>query len=229
MTMSLFFLHGTFSPFVFILHQSNPKNTELVMVLDHSFKEQQNIGKFDQKFDKYSMLGYNYLTTQKNRLYFIEHYNPKLNIYDIDKKEISQITVPNDNTSLDSTWNKKQFIEDDRKKLSNEVHRFLSVHGMGNGVYLLEMCINKNIFYSRVFNIDKRTITTFPYSALLGSGNEKQALYFNHIIGSFDKGIIAVFNDSLTFNKYKKNYLKLENIQFKADDNPIIVFFEFNQ
>ena len=57
----------------------------------------------------------------------------------------------------------------------------------------------------------------------------KNNLYFDRIPGSYDQGIIGAFFDAEEFNKHKKNYPALKNIQLKMDDNPILVFFEMSQ
>jgi len=164
-------------------------------------------------------------------LFFIDYYNCVLNVYDKNNQSLSRLEIPNENSLLDSIWSKNQFVESDRTDIRIRLHRFNSVFAFDNGLYLLEMCGEKKILNNWIINLERRSALITPISSLFGDFTQKiqKDIFFDSIPGSFDRGIIGVIYNTEKFNLHKAKYPILNDIQFNAVDNPILVFFEFNK
>ena len=203
------------------------KNKKAILLMDEGFEEVGRIGIYDPRIEKYKFMGLNVLAKRKGKLYYIENYDLAINIFAPMTRESFQLTVPNENADLEKTWGKRRLSENDRQKIRNKIHRFVKIHGYYNGLFLIEMCREKNIFDCWLLNLEKKVNIIVPFNSMVG-GSEKN-LYFDLISGSYSNGIIGVFDNAEVFNRYKGNYSILKDIEFKNEDNPILVFFEFDQ
>lgn len=202
-----------------------------VIVLDPFFVQVDGIGSYDTRLKKFLFLVFNAMTRNGHRLYFLDYYDLNLNIYDTKTKHLSQLQIPNSNHRLDTIWNKKRLSQEDEKEIHHLIHRFNMVFCFGESILLFEKLVEKEIFRSWLLNLTKKEVVVFNKENLYGINGAKaqKDLFFDRIPGSYDKGIIAAFDDAEDFMAHRDKDPKLKAIQFKADDNPILVFFEFDK
>ena len=139
---------------------------------------------------------------------------------------MSCLKIPNENKSLDNIWEKRRLNEKDMDKIKNKIHRFNWIFSFNDNLLLSEYNKENKIFDFWLLNLKTKKAIIFPYP---GPEFISKNLFFNRIVGSYDKGIIGVFNCIEKFNKYKKDFPVLKNIEFSIEDNPILALFEFNQ
>jgi 6-bladed beta-propeller len=202
-----------------------------ISILNPFFVKIGGIGDFDVRLDKYIFTFSMHMAKMGSNLYFITEYDFSLNIYNTVTQTLSRLVLPNNNSQLDSIWNKDNFNEDDRREVKNKIHRFDSIFAFNDRLLLSEFCREKNHHNLWLFDLKKKIAKIFPLACFYGNFKEKvqKDLFFDLIPGSYENGIIGVFDDVEEFNLHKHKYPILKDIQFKADDNPILAFFEFNQ
>ncbi|MCP5045960.1 MAG: hypothetical protein GY940_02240, partial [bacterium] len=146
-------------------------------------------------------------------------------------KEIDRLSIPTDNSKLDSTWEKKRIDQDADEKITNQVHRFDDIFSFSDRLLLFESCREKEIWHAWLLDLKKKEVLIFSRKSLYGDYRVKVKgdLFFRRIPGSYENGIIGAFDDSEAFNRHKDKYPLLKDLQFNADENPILVFFEFNR
>jgi 6-bladed beta-propeller protein len=212
-------------------YRKKPGVKNAVIVLNPHFVKIGGIGNYDSRLEKTRYLFHNVFAKKGKQLYYLDYYDPNLNIYNSESKRLQQLQIPNENSKLDKTWGKKKITQDDDMVIHKTIHRFVDIFSISDRILLSEFCIEKNIFNLWLLNLEKKEILIFPKKNLLGENAVKlqKDLFFNRIPGSFENGIVGAFDDVEEFNLYKYKYPTLKDIEFKADDNPILVFFEFNQ
>ena len=95
--------------------------------------------------NKYSYSSFNGLAKQDKKLYFPGIYDFTLNEYDTTTQQHAVLTVPSENSSLDATWGKKNFVEKDRRKIKDQLHLFRLAFPFDNKLLLFEYCRDKEI------------------------------------------------------------------------------------
>lgn len=196
-----------------------------VLVFDLELEEQDGLFEYDNRLEKYSYLPVNHLAENKGALVFSDHYDLRLRLYNPLEKPIVQLQLPNENFKLNTLWEKKNFVENDLTEIKKNLHRFNMVLGSGDYLFLVEDCRSKNVYNYWVIDLTKKKALVFKYTDPAFFENN---LFFSVIVGSYEKGIIGVFNDPEKFNKHKKDYRVLQDIEFTNEDNPLLFFFEFN-
>lgn len=207
-----------------------PKVKNTIMIFDAFFNHAGGINGYDSRLKKYNYSSHETIARKDDQLYYSSYYDLSLSVYNPDTESVIRLNVPNSNSSLEQIWNKKSFNEGDRREIRNRIHRFQTVYGFKDAVLLLEVCRAKKIYNIWLLNLEKKEATIFPYFNLIGDFNKKtqDSLFFSLIPGTYENGIIGVFDNVDDFNKYKHQFPLLKDIQFKAEDNPVIAFFEFN-
>jgi hypothetical protein len=216
--------------YVFVLHYDRkPKEKKAVLVFDSFLKNIGGIGEYDTRIEKNLLVVTNALAKIDGSLFFIELYDLCLHIYDTQTKKLSRLSIPNNNSRLDDFWKKKQFTRKDDRELNTHLHRFGDILTMNERVLLIEDYNAEEIYRVWLLNLEKQEALIFNQSSLYGDFRVKVKtdLHIDRIPGSYEKGIIGVLDDVEEFNLHKAKYPTLKDIQFKADDNPILIFFEF--
>jgi 6-bladed beta-propeller protein len=205
------------------------KNRGAISVFDFSLQKKDSFGPFDRRYEKARLGLVNYLAKFGNNLYFLENYDPAINIYNTNTKEIKRFQVPNDNGRLDVILGKKQLTQKDHEEIMNVVHHFISIISVGDKLLLSESCREKEISSFWLMDFEKKQAVIFPGTSLFGDYKKKvqDDLFFDLYSGYNGNGIIGVFRYPEKFNLHKKNQPFLKDIPFNNDDNPILVFFEF--
>ncbi len=207
-----------------INYRSAPKTRKSILILDSQFNEVGGLEPYDERLDKYRFLPLNRLATRGSKLCFFDYYDLNLKVYDPESKEITRLLIPNDNASLDAVWGKNGLRETDMTEIKKRLHNFGLIYGFKNGLLLFERWKEKKIFDYWFLSLEKKKVVTFAYSREFLDNN----LFFNRVSGSYEDGIIGVFDDDVKFNKYKKDFPALKEIEMSVEDNPILVFFQFN-
>jgi 6-bladed beta-propeller len=211
-------------------YDRKPKEKKAILVFNSFLKNIGGIGEYDTRLEKNLLVVKNSLAKIDGSLFFIDTYDICLNIYNTQTKNLSRLSVPNNNSSLDNIWKKKQFTLKEDQELDNHLHRFENILSIDERILLIEYNNDKNKYHVWLLNLEKREVLIFKWSSLFGSSREKVKtdLYINRIPGSYKNGIIGVLDNVEEFNLHKAKYPILKDIEFKADDNPILVFFEFS-
>ena len=208
------------------------KDRKAIFILDPDFEKVGEISQYDTRLQKYLFLPKKIFGKSNNQLYFIDIYDLRLNIFNPDLQELSYLQIPNENAKLDSIWRKKRLSRKDEKIIGNRMHRFGLIFGFKDWIFLYERYREKNLYYDAwLLNPVKRKAIIFPYLMMCRYSDKKfpPNLYFNYIAGSYENGIIGVFDSVERFNKYKKDFPILKGIEFKTEDNPILALFEFDR
>ncbi len=208
-------------------YRSNPEEKKAIIVLDLNFRQVNAIGNYDTRLEKMIYGLWESMATHNNTLYYINHYSLALNIYNTKTQRTARLKFPDRNNSSDSLWKKKTLSIDDEQEISNNLHRFLNIKSFNHHLFLFEICNKQRLYNVRLVNLQQKKTITFSRSCLTGQKTAND-LYFYMIPGSFEKGIIGVFNDVEKFNLYKNRYPLLKEMQFNADENPVLTFFEFH-
>ncbi len=210
-------------------HKSVEKKA--ILVFDSSFSQVGRIGDYETRLEKYLFGVSGFLAKKDRSLYYIDFFDPCLNVYNTKTHELVHLPIPNNNSKLDKFWKKKYFTQKDDEKVLTILHRFDNIFIVGKKIFLSEVNYDKTLFQIWLLDLEKKETLIFNQSSLFGDYQLKikQDLYFNSISGSYDKGIIGVVNNKDNFNLHKNKYLILKDIEFKAEDNPILIFFEFNR
>jgi hypothetical protein len=201
-----------------------PRTDEAILIYNTDLKKVGGFHEFDMRLEKYRFIPNKFFAKSSNILYFIDCYDFRLLEYDPKFQDFSCLKIPSDNSELDSIWGKKVLTENEYREIKKRVHRFNHVYGFKDGLFLFAYCQEKRIFDHWVLNLEKRKAIVYKYSAEYLKNN----LFFNHFAGEYDDGVIGVFNDHERFNKYKDKYPAFRDVDYRVDDNPILVFFEFN-
>ena len=214
--------------YIFILgYRDVPKNKKQILILNSNLKKVGEIGTYDTRLEKYLFIPIKIFAKNQDNLYFIDIYDFKLNIFNQKSKEMSSLRIPNENKSLDNIWEKNQryLSEKDMDKVKNKTHRFEKIFSFNDNLLLTEYCKYKKIFDFWLLNLKTKKAIIFPYF-----DKEKyiRKLLFG-VRGSNGKEVISVVDDIDTFNKYKKDFPVLNDIEFSIEDNPILALFEFNK
>jgi hypothetical protein len=212
---------------IYIAHlgfRTSPITDEAILIYNTDFKKVGGLLDFDTRLESYKFIPSNFFAKNGKILYFIDYYDIKLLEYDPKYQAISCLKIPSDNFELNAIWGKKVLSENDYREIKKRVHRFNYVYGFKDGLLLLAYCAEKRIFDYWVLNLEKRKAIVYKYSAEYFKDN----LFFDTFAGGYDSGVIAAFNDHDKFNKYKDKYPVFRNIEYRIEDNPILVFFEFN-
>lgn len=218
--------------YIYVLrYLRTPSEKNKIIVLDPFFVPVDGIGKYDIQLEKMLYLVSNSMDRNRKKLYFIDNYNLNLNIYNTETKHLSQLQIPNNNSQLDPVWEKKRLSQEDENRIHQLIHRFNNILCFSDTVFLFESFIEEKIFRIWLLNLEKKEVVIFNRENLFGLNGAKvqKDLFFDRISGSYNKGIIAAFDDAEDFMSHRDNYPKLRDINFKADDNPILVFFEFDK
>lgn len=218
--------------YVFVLrYRRSTKNKKKILILNSDLKEIGGISKYDERLEKHLYLPKRILSKYNNKLYFIDIYDLKLNIFNPAALSISNLNIPNENAKLDSLWKKERLSMKDENKLGFDLHRFELVYAFNKGLLLHENCKTKGISKFWLLNLEKRRAIIFPYSNICKYSDKEttESLFFNYIAGSYDQGVIGVFDSVERFNKYKKDFPALKDIEFTIEDNPILALFEFDK
>ncbi len=189
------------------------------------------IGQYEERFEKYVFSGSRTIASSQNLLYFTDSYDLGLNTYDLTTQKISHLRIPNNNSVLDSVWEKKHFIEADMTEIKKRLNFFSIIFPMENNLILSENHREKKVFDLWRLNLEKKEAIIYSNFCFYKKkeGKEKKQLFFSQIAGTDKNTVIAVFFDPEDFNKYKNDYPALKDIEFKFDDNPILAFYEFNE
>jgi len=202
-----------------------PEEKRAIIILNKDFNEVGGLSNFETRFEKYKFIPFNIMAKNRNNLFYIDIYDLGLNKFNPGDEKLIKLKIPNDNENLNDIWEKRHLQEKDRIEIKKKTHRFISILSMEEKLFLTESCPYKRIFNYWLLDLDKRKalILTYP-----GPEYFEKALFFDRIVGAYDRGLICVFNNSEKFNKYKSEFPALENIEFAVEDNPILVLFEFN-
>jgi hypothetical protein len=212
-------------------YRGNPGEKKAIIVLNTLFSKVGSVGDYDIRLEKYIFNIRDALAKSEKKLYFIDYYDPTLKIYDSSAKRLIQLQIPNKNSVLDKIWQKSRINDNDDKKILSQLHRFNSIKIVDNRILLMEINRANKTYRSWLLNLTAREVHIFDRSVLFGDYRieDKPDIYFNRVPGTYDNGIIGVMDDVENFDLHKNKYPLLKDIQFKADDNPILVFFELYQ
>jgi len=206
----------------FFKKERSKKNA--LLVFDLELREQDGLFEFDKRMEKYCYSPVKRLAENNEGILFTDKYDLRLRLYDPRDNHVLQLRLPNENSRLNAIWEKKNFTEDDRTTIKKNIHRFNMVFRSGDFLFLNEFCLNKNIYDYWVLDLTGKKLLVFKYP---DSSFFEENLFFNRIVGSYEKGIIFVFNNPEEFDKYKKDYPGLRDISFTNEDNPLLCFFQF--
>ncbi len=218
--------------FVSILGYDNkPKEKKALQVYNSFLVNIGGIGEYEERFEIYRFGVLRKMAVNHDRLYFIEHYDFELNVYDLNSQKISQLRIPNNNSVLDKVWEKRHFVEADRTEIKSRLHRFDDIYSLKNELLLHESWKEKKVYNIWRLNLDKKEAVIYSMFSFYKDWEIKNPsqLFFSYFVGTYENAVIAVFLDSDDFNKYKGDYPALKTIDFKLDDNPILAFYEFNE
>ena len=207
------------------------KDRKAILILNSNFEKIGEIAHYDTRLQKYLFLPGRIFSKSNNHLYFIDIYDLKLNIFNPELREISYLQVPNENANLDSIWRKNRLSRKDERTIGDKLHRFELRFSFKDWIFLQESCWEKDMYYDAwLLNLDRKKAIIFPYKKMCRYSDKKfpPNLLFNYIAGSYEQGVIGVFDSVERFNRYKKDFLVLEHIEFKPEDNPILALFEFD-
>ncbi len=200
------------------------KNKAAIEVLNlHTFETVGAIGKLDTRVEKYAFLPRNVQTEYKNSLCYIDFYDLRFRIFNLESKQTLQLTLPNDNVALNPVWEKKNFQEKDRTHIKKFIHRFEFAHASGNGLFLNEFRGNKMIDNYWFIDLDAKKARVFLNPE---PESRKEELFISYMAGAYDNGIVAVLDNDTSFNKHKMKFPALKDIEFGMEDNPLLVLFE---
>ena len=219
--------------YIFVLrYRHSPKIKKAIIILDSDLKKVGEMSTYDTRLEKYLCLPKRIFAKSNGKLCFIDIYDLKLNIFNPKNNEIYFLSIPNENYNLDLIWKKRKLIEKDYKEIRTRIHRFNLIFGMKDRIFLKESCVEKNIYYNAwILNLEKRKAIIFPYLKICRYSDKEilPNICFNFIAGSYNKGVIGVFDSVERFNKYKRDFPALKDIEFNIEDNPILALFEFNK
>lgn len=190
------------------------------------------IGQYDSRLEKYIYLGYKTLASTSSSLYITDYYDLGFSVYDVNTRNISRLTVPSQNRVLDSVWSKKNFTETERTKIKQGLHSFIGIFSAEDYLLLFENCDEKRSYHIWQVNLKEKEVHIYPlYNCFYQDEaiKEQPILFFSRIVGTSGNAMIAMFADPEEFNKNKKDYPILRDISFQVEDNPILVFVEFNK
>lgn len=200
---------------------SSPDPKAALLIFDSQLEKTGGILNHDPRLEKYSFLPINLLAKKKENLYFSYIYDLGILQYNTKTRKITRFTIPNQNHILEKTWEKRNFQEEDRRLISNTLHRFAKIHGTNDFLFLYEFCNERRIYDYWILDLEKNKITIFPFP---GPGFFETHLFFDRIVGSYEEGILGVFDDPGKFNQYQGSFPALKEISFSQQDNPILVF-----
>lgn len=215
---------------IFRYRQPNEKKNAII-ILNPFFVRTGGVGKYDPRLENYLFALHNCTAKSEKSLFFLDYYDLTINIYDTVSQELLRLPFPCDNTKLEKTWQKKHFTQEDDQEILTYLHRFNDIFYFDGRLLLFEIHNASNTYNIWLLDLEKKEARVFKQSSLLGDFQvkEKQGLYFNRVAGVFEKGIICVFDDVENFNRYKAGFPETKDIEFNAEDNPILVFFEFKK
>ncbi len=197
-----------------------------VLIFDPDLIETGGLFPFDTKLEKYKFLNSNNLAQNGANLFYIDNYDFRLQMYDPQKNTLIKLDIPNGNKDLESIWNKGNFTEADRTEIKNKINRFSSIYAVENTLFLTERCKSRKIFNYWLLNLEKRKAIIFSYNWDEWAAGK---LFSLRIIGSYDKGFIVSFLDPDELNWHKKDYPFLKDIEMAMEDNPLLVYLEFDK
>lgn len=202
-----------------------------ILMLDAFFVNIGGFGDYDSRLEKITHIPANALAKKDKTLYYTDIYDLSVNIYDTSASTLTFLPIPNANSNLETLWKKTRLTQTDEQKILVRLQRFENIFSLDDRLLLFEHCIEKKMFKVWLMNLVKKEIIVFDWQDLYGTfgARDKGDLFFNRITGSYENHLIGAFYDEEAFNRFKHKYSILQNIQFKADDNPVIAFFEFNR
>jgi len=214
--------------YIYILrYLYSPKIKKAILILNSDFSKIGEIYPYDTRFEKFSFLPNKIFSKSNNNLSFIDIYDFRLQIFNPKSKKIYQLQIPNENANLDVIWEKRSLTEKDKTEIKKRIHRFNFIFAYNDGLFLNEYCIGKKIYDYWILNLEKKKAIIFHYYP--SSEFLAKNFFFDRIVGSYEKGVIGVFNDDERFNKYKEDFPALKDIEFTIEDNPILALFEFDK
>ena len=210
---------------------SNQGEKKAIIVLNPFFAKVGGIGVYDGRLDKYIFNVQNVMAKKGKKLYFIDHYDLNLNIYDTGTQKLVRLPFPNNNSILNKIWEKQRISDSDDKEILTKLHRFNGILSFEDKILLLELHRAEDLYRVWLLSLENKEILIFDWSSLYGDfrEEEKTDLYFNSIPGTFKQRLIGVIDDVENFELYKKDYPVLKDFQFSAEENPMLAFFEFHQ
>ena len=212
-------------------YRNKKESKRAVLIYDSSLVKTGGLKVYDSRLDKYLYIFSKSMASKKDRLYFLDYYEFNLNIYETQTRELVSLPIPNKNSELEATWSKKRLTRDDELRIQDKLHHFDGIYNLGNRLLLYEFHGEKKIWNAWLLDLKKREAIIFKRNCLYGDYRVKvqKDLYFNRVPGSYENGIIGAFDDERRFNSHKHNFPLLKDIELNLDDNPILVFFEFNR
>ena len=215
------------SIFLYVIGYRNREGEKnSIVVLNSDLTQVGGLSDFDTRLLKYKFLSINQMGKFGENLFFIDIYDLALTIYSVKEKRLIRLKIPNENYQLDEIWKKSHFIETDRDEIAKRIHRFELIYAMDEKLFLWEHWQLKGIYDYWLLDLKKRKALVLTYP---GPEYFKENLFFDRIVGGYDKGIICVYDDVEKFNKHKNEFPILKDVSFSMEDNPILVFFEFNE
>jgi hypothetical protein len=211
-------------------YSRSPKVKKDILIFNSLLVNTGGIGEYDLRLTKDLYLVKNSIIKSGKKLLFIDLYKFNLKIYDTITKKLSILKIPNQNSDFENMWKKKRLTFEEGEEISTKLHRFSNILNGGTYIILFEQCHQKEIYNTWLLNLEKKEIKIFNsnvfYSTKSSTNSKHQKKWaFHRISGSFDGGVIGVLNDPESFNRFKNSHPLLERIEFKIDDNPILVFF----
>ncbi len=215
--------------YLYLVGNTRRKLKGEVVVLNENFEKVGEFGNYDKRIDKYRYVPFESLIERNGKVYYTSLYDLKLNFVAYEDGNISYVEFPNENNLLDSIWNKKKMAENDYTEIRTKIHRFTNITNAGDAGILLLVTKGRSKRSFWLLNPENNKITVFENSVFeCINPREPEDLFFYPAVGSHSDGVIFPLCNPDNFNKFKSNYSEFKDIDFKMEDNPLLLLYEFN-
>jgi len=104
----------------------------LVKVLSMNLEQIDEIGEYDNRVNKYLYAPNHYMAKDQDSIYFLAYFDPKVNIYNHHRRELSSLILPNNNSAFDNIWDKKKLTEADTDLITSKLSRIRVIYSTRN-------------------------------------------------------------------------------------------------
>jgi len=201
-----------------------------ILELDHRLDVLGRFHRRDPKLKQIIFIPRDTMAVAGDRLYLTEHYDPRLTAYDPAGTPGRSWMLPNENHLLDDRFARAEKMkQDDLFALFGDIHRFQSIHAIGERLFLLETHRAGELARPVLFHPDGGTAELFSKLALVGSRASATYLTMTMLVGHYEDGLIGICDDKARFDAAKQHHPILADIAFEETDNPVLLFFRLTE
>lgn len=198
-----------------------------IAVLDEQLSPVMNLHRAEPRLQMLSYLPQASIAKSGDRLFVSEIYDYAFSIYQADGNPIASYRFASLNPELDKVWPEslQKMTQDHKDQIIAGTHRAQQIFALQNGVFMFESNMDSRRYWPVWFDLDSNTLTKFPELKLFQS-EDNSHMPISQVVGSYDRGLIAIIDDPAVFARYQARYPQIADHVFSINDNPILVQLE---